>query len=150
MPRFEPVIVQQPRFALAIPRFRFRALASFAGRAALGGDREVALACLVAGRLAAALLDPYSIAPADFRARSTGAKQWLASLSLPAGVRAALAQLADAVAAGERSAVAAALTKVVSAAGHNIDEASAGELGAVVSELSAQVPTEDNRLPAQR
>lgn len=136
MPRFEPVIGQQPRFALVTPRFRFRALAGFAGRASLGGDREVALACLVAGRLASGLLAPYSITPTDCKARSVGAKQWLSSLSLPAAVRATLGQLADAVSGGDKTAVAAALTRVLGAASRNIDEASSAEIKAVIAELA--------------
>src|SRR6266545_1846680 len=104
MPRFERVIVQQPRYALAIPRFRFRALAACAGRAPLGGDREIAMACLVGGRLASALLHPYAINAADMKARSTGAKHWLSSLSLPAPIRSSLVHLADAVGSGNKPA----------------------------------------------
>jgi len=74
MPRFESVIGQQPRFALVTPHFRFRALVSFAGRASLGGDREVAMACLVAGRLAAGMLPPLNIAHADAKGRSAAAR----------------------------------------------------------------------------
>ena len=137
MPRFEPVIVQQPRYALATPRFRFRALAACAGRASLGGDREIALACLVAGRLASALLPPYTIAAADTRARSTAAKHWLSSLSLPTPVRSALTHLADAVASGNQKAAGSALTHLVSVAQRSIDEASSSELAAVTTGLES-------------
>ena len=95
------------------------------------------MACLVAGRLAAALLPPYTIGAADLKARSTGAKQWLASLSLPAPVRAGLTHLADAVAAGNRKTSAAALTHLVSVAQRSIDEASATELVALAANLEA-------------
>jgi hypothetical protein len=137
MPRFEGVIVQQPRYALVTPRFRFRALASFAGRASLGGDREVAMACLVAGRLAASMLDPYTISQPDSAARSAAAKQWFASLALPSPIRSALGHLADAVASGKTAATAAALEKLVTVAGKNMDEASASELRSVRADLSA-------------
>jgi hypothetical protein len=136
MPRFELVIGQQPRFALATPRFRFRALAAFAGRASLGGDREVAMACLVGGHLASAMLAPYSIPPADSKARSGAAKQWLASISLPPAVRIALGQLADAVASGNRAATGSAIERMLAAASRSIDEASAGELRALAAELA--------------
>ncbi len=136
MPRFEIVIGLQPRFALATPHFRFRALAACAGRASLGGDREVAMACLVAGRLGTAMLAPYTITPSDSKARSVAAKQWLASLSVPATVRAALVVVADAVATGSRTAAAAALTVLLTVATHNIDEASATELRALIADLS--------------
>src|SRR3954465_7167797 len=42
----------QPPYAVPSTEFRFPALAALAGRAQLGGDREVALALYVAARLA--------------------------------------------------------------------------------------------------
>jgi hypothetical protein len=138
MPRFDSVIGQQPRYALVTPRFRFRALAACAGRASIGGDREIAMACLVGGRLASALLPPYSIATADLKARSTAAKHWLSSLSLPAPVRSALTHLADAVAVGNRNTSAGALSHLVTVAQRSIDEASASELIAVAAALEAE------------
>ena len=137
MPRFDTVIGQQPRFALATPRFPFRALAACAGRASLGGDREIAMACLVGGRLAAGMLPPYNIAAADLKARSTAAKHWLASLSLPAPVRSGFMHVADAVGAGNRRNVADALTQLVSVAQRSIDEASSSELAAVAAGLDS-------------
>ena len=136
MPRFESVIGQQPRFALATPHFRFRALASFAGRASLGGDREVAMACLVAGRLAAGMLPPLNIAHADAKGRSAAARQWLSSLSLPPAIRTPLAQVADAVVSGNPATTAAALEKMLAAVSRNLDEASAAELRSLVADLS--------------
>src|SRR6476469_8256910 len=136
MPRFESVIGQQPRFALATPHFRFRALVSFAGRASLGGDREVAMACLVAGRLAAGLLPPFNIAHADAKSRSAAARQWLSSLSLPPAIRTPLAQVADAVVSGNPATTAAALERMLAAVSRNIDEASAAELRSLVADLS--------------
>lgn len=140
MPRFESVIGQQPRFALATPHFRFRALASFAGRASLGGDREVAMACLVAGRLASGMLAPFNIPHADVKSRSAAARQWLSSLSLPAAIRTPLAQVADAVASGNPVTAAAALERMLAAVSRNIDEASAAELRSLVADLSPSRP----------
>ena len=137
MPRFDSVIGQQPRFALATPRFRFRALAACAGRASIGGDREIAMACLVGGRLAFVLLPPYSIPTVDLKARSTAAKHWLSSLSLPAPVRSALTHLADAAAAGNRKTTSTALSHLVMVARKSIDEASASELIGVATGLEA-------------
>jgi len=136
MPRFESVIAPQPRFALATPHFRFRALAAFAGRASLGGDREVAMACLVAGRLASGMLPPLTIPHAEAKSRSAAAKQWLSSLSLPAAIRTPLAQVADAVASGNPITAASAIERMLVAVSRNIDEASAAELRALVAELS--------------
>jgi hypothetical protein len=134
------VIGQPPRFALVTPRFRFRALASFAGRASIGGEREVALACLVAGRLAAAMLEPFDLTPADAKARSMCAKQWIASLSLPAGFRTALAEIPDAVASGNRARAASALSTACQRSEGNLDEASVAELRMLVTELREQSP----------
>jgi hypothetical protein len=138
MPRFELVIGQQPRFSLATPRFRFRALAACAGRASLGGDREVAMACLVGARMAASMLAPFTIPPAELKSRSVAAKQWLASMSLPTAIRTAFASLADTVSSGEKAAAGEALSKLTGAAAHQIDEASASELRALVSDLAPQ------------
>ena len=140
MPRFDGVIGQQPRFALATPHFRFRALSAFAGRAALGGDREVALACLVVARLACGMLAPNDIQAADAKSRSAAAKQWLSGLSLPSSIRIPLTHVADAVATGNPLTTAAALEKMLVAVSRNIDEASASELRAVVAELKPALP----------
>ncbi len=146
MPRFETVLGLQPRFALATPHFRFRALAAFAGRASLGGDREVAMACLVAGRLASGMLAPYDIPVPDARARSTAAKQWLSALSLPLVIRTSLVHVADAVASGDPSAAGTAIERMLEAVSSNIDEASATELRALAAELAPkQTATEELR-----
>jgi hypothetical protein len=140
MPRFDGVIGQQPRFALAAAHFRFRALAAFAGRAALGGDREVALACLVVARLASGMLAPFDIQTADAKSRSAATKQWLSALSLPSSIRIPLTHVADAVATGNPTATGAALERMLVAVSRNIDEASAGEIRAIVAELSPPRP----------
>jgi hypothetical protein len=143
MPRFDGVngvIGQQPRFALATPQFRFRALAAFAGRAALGGDREVALACLVVGRLAAGMLSPLDLQASDAKARSAAAKQWLSGLSIPSSIRIPLTHVADAVATGNPMTTASALEKMLVAVSRNIDEPSAAEMRAIVAELRPTLP----------
>ncbi|HEY3257321.1 MAG TPA: hypothetical protein VGJ64_00585 [Gemmatimonadaceae bacterium] len=140
MPRFEAVIGQQPRFALATPHFRFRALATFAGRASLGGDREVAMACLVAGRLASGMLAPFDFPVSGAKARSAAAKQWLSALSLPPAIRTPLTQVADAAASGNPASAAAALERMLVTVSGNIDEASASELRALAAELATTQP----------
>ncbi len=138
MPRFGTVIGQPPRFALATPRFRFRALASYAGRASIGGEREVALACLVAGRLAASMLEPFDFAPPEAKARSASARQWLSSLTLPPTVRTAVAEVPDAVASGNKARAATALSAAIQRVELNLDEASLTELRTLVTELREQ------------
>ena len=117
-----------PPYALASTDFRFRALASHAGRSALGGEREVALAALMAARLASALLPPHPLSPAARAARATGAKGWVASLALQAPLRAPLARLIDTTAGESRTAVASALRAVTDLAAPTLDAASYAEL----------------------
>src|SRR5688500_19769849 len=78
--RFPSVIGSAPPYALHPTRFPCRALAARAGRAALGGEREVALACWLAARLALGLLPPEAV-PAPLReVRAAAARGWLANL----------------------------------------------------------------------
>lgn len=80
--------VDHPPYSLRALDFPFPALAALAGRLPLGGGREIALAALTAARLAVAMLDPDPLPPADRTARAAAARVWLASLALPAPMRA--------------------------------------------------------------
>ena len=65
----------------------------------MGGQRELALACYIGARLAAALSPsaPAGVSDADVRAaRANGARAWLASAALPAATRVPLGRLIDA------------------------------------------------------
>jgi hypothetical protein len=128
-------MIQAPPYALASPAFRFRALASHAGRAALGGDREIALAAFAVGRLAAAMLPPFTLTPADAAARVANTKQWLSSLALPGPQRAACIAVADAVTAGVKRPVVHAISGLVEAAVRNLDQGSIAELHELMAEL---------------
>jgi hypothetical protein len=85
-----------PPYGLSTPTFRFRALAALAGRAALGGPREVALGVYLAARLVQDALSEQSVFNTTRSPRAAGARAWLATLALPAHVRAALVRLIDA------------------------------------------------------
>ncbi|MDO8501241.1 MAG: hypothetical protein Q7S20_05325 [Gemmatimonadaceae bacterium] len=126
----------RPPFAIATPTFRFRALASHAGRAALGGDREVALACFAAARLGAGMLPPFMLAPGDAAARAMSTRNWLASLALPGPARAALNATIDAMASGNRKASGHALTGLLTVVAPQLDQLSATELRELADELS--------------
>jgi hypothetical protein len=93
---FSPV----PPYALSSPAFRFRALASLAGRAPLGGPREVVLATYLVARLADDCLPEKQLPAAAREERSTAARGWLANIALPAPVRTALTKLAETTAHG--------------------------------------------------
>ena len=136
------MIGQLPPFALATPTFRFKALASHAGRASLGGDREVALACFVSARLIAGLLPPLAIGSVDSSARATAAKQWLASLSVPSPTRTAATAAFDAVAGNNFKAAGKALKTLIEAGRAQLDQASISEMTELVNELA------DATLPA--
>jgi hypothetical protein len=89
-----PVMI--PPHSLEATVFRFPGLASLAGRAPLGGRREVALATYVAARLAHDTLAGRGISQPTRVERATHARTWLANIALPAAVRPALGRLIDA------------------------------------------------------
>ena len=123
-----------PPYGIGPIVFPFRALAIHAGHAPLGRGREVALACLMAARLAA----PHTATPLDATiraARATGATRWFASLALPTSLRAPLANVAAASARDDRTALAGALGAVIAAARKHLDSASVAELDGVVQRL---------------
>ena len=129
------LIGQLPPFAIQTPQFRFRALASHAGRAALGGDREVALACFAVARLGAGLLPPVMLAAGDAAARAAATRNWLASLTLASPARSAAAAAIDAIASGNRRAAAESVRDLAAAAGPQLDVASANEIRELAEEL---------------
>jgi len=115
-------------FALAIPAFRFKALALAAGRAPLGGPREAALAVLTGARLAAATSGPGALA-ADIRfARADAARAWLGTIAVPAVAKVAVARLIETSARTDQAALIAALIKVTDVTAPYLDRAARSEL----------------------
>ena len=127
---------QLPPYALSIPVFRFRALAQHAGRAALGGDREIALACFAIARLGAGMLPPFMLAPADAAGRVANTKQWVASLALSAVARTAAASAIDAVGNGDRKTAGHAIARLGELAAKQLDQASVAEIRELTDELA--------------
>lgn len=122
-------------YALAPTPFPFPALAALAGRTTLGGPREVALACLVAARLASGVRAPSL--PADERAtRATGARSWLGALAVPAAVRTAVLKVAEATAGDSPEAVATALGKVMEVTAGQVDGGARLELQRLAASLT--------------
>ena len=130
-----------PRYALATPVFRFRALAALSGRASLGGDRETLVACLQLGRLCAGILPPYDISRELTSERTENTKQWLSSLAVPSGIRSTAFGIFGALSGFDRARCAIAFTDLVKAASAQLDEASRAELNALLAELSASPTT---------
>jgi hypothetical protein len=131
------VIGQPPRYTLATPTFRFRALTALSGRASLGGDRETLVACIQLGRLCAGILPPYEISRELMIERTENTKQWLSSLAVPSGIRSTAFGIFGALSGLDRARCAIAFTDLVKAASAQLDEAARAELNALILELSA-------------
>jgi hypothetical protein len=130
------VFATAPPYGLTPPVFRFPALSARAARGQLGGDREVALAAFVAARLAAPIAHAAAALPLTIRAaRAAGARSWLATLTLPAAVRAAFIRVADATTRDDRAALVPALAAMVDAAGRALDPRARAELDTLARQL---------------
>lgn len=116
-----------PPYALATTTFRFRALAALAGRAPLGGQREVALASYLAARLTDDARGADGLDEATRAERAHAARAWLAGMALPANLRVPFARLLDATAA-EPPALSAAFDGVVALVGDYLDPPARSEL----------------------
>lgn len=124
-----------PPYGLLTPLFRFRALASLAGRAPLGGPREVALATYLVARLVDDCLPAKALPVAARLERSSAARSWLSSIALPAPVRASLTQLAE-VTGTDASELTTALAGAISATSTYLDAAARLELDRLAQSLA--------------
>jgi hypothetical protein len=98
------------------------------GRSPLGGEREVALAALLAARLVLGALPPQPLPQGVRAARANGARAWLAALAVPAPLRQALARLVDATAGIDRASLEPALQAVIDASSPQLDPPAIAEL----------------------
>lgn len=130
------VIVPFLPYALGTPSFPFRHLASLAGRAPIGGAREVALGCFMAARLAAEL-GPGGLAVSEEArtARAAAAKSWLGTLTLPTSVRGPIARCIESSATGSPAATARDLAALSASCASYLDGASRTELDALAAAL---------------
>ncbi|MEO7821973.1 MAG: hypothetical protein ABIS15_00090 [Gemmatimonadaceae bacterium] len=144
------MIGQPPRFTLATPVFRFRALAALTARASLGGDRETVLACLQLGRLCAGLLRPYTMSRELTVERIEQTRQWVSALAVPTGIRAVAFSIFGALNGFDRSRAALALADLVKAAYGQLDEASRFELDTVRQELISSTVAHSRHTTAQQ
>lgn len=133
------VLVSQLPYALSPPTFRFPALAALAGRAPLGGRREVALAAYLAARLADDALPERGLSRSTRAERAGHAKAWLSTLALPATIRPAIAHLLEA-SAGESTAVAPAIRNVMTVTSDFLDPPVRRELDKLASSLERSTP----------
>jgi hypothetical protein len=135
-----------PPYSLSSLHFSFRALAEQAANARIGGAREVALACLMAGRLVASAPASAVLAQSARAARVTAARAWFASLTLPAALRAPLDRLCDTAIEGDIERAGAALASVIAAARRHLDSASVTELERLIQGLQGSERHEPPRL----
>jgi hypothetical protein len=143
-----------PPYALSAPVFRFRHLAALAGRAPIGGAREVALACFVAARLVSDCSDPaLDLDEASRTARCAGAKGWLGTIAIPSPVRTPVAKLAEASATADPAVMAPLVASLAKAAESFLDAASRSELDALMAtltEAARRAPAAESALVASR
>ncbi|HEX7978497.1 MAG TPA: hypothetical protein VF461_07845 [Gemmatimonadaceae bacterium] len=133
--------VTLPPYALSAPVFRFRHLAALAGRAPIGGAREVALACFVAARLVSDCCDPaLELDEPALAARCAGAKGWLGTIAIPSPVRTPVAKLAEASATASPAAMAPLVSSLANAAESFLDAASRSELDVLAARLASMAP----------
>jgi len=144
------VIGQPPRFTLATPVFRFRALAALTARTSLGGDRETVLACMQLGRLCAGLLPPYTMSRELTVERIEQTRQWVSALAVPTGIRAVAFSIFGALNGFDRSRAALALADLVKAAYGQLDEGSRFELDTLKQELTASTVAHARHTTAQQ
>lgn len=135
-----------PPYAVEPTTFRFPALAFLAGRSALGGQREVALATYLAARLAHDTHPARGVSQDARAERAAHAKNWLSTLVLPPNVRIALARLVDA-SAGEPMEAATAVGEVVRTTESFLDARARAELEQLAVALQS-TPVTNDRPPA--
>lgn len=85
-----------PPYSLEPVQFSLPAIADAAGSAALGGDREMALATFMVARLMLATLPPAPLSQSERAVRADRTRNWLSALAMPQPARMALLRCIDA------------------------------------------------------
>ena len=98
----------------------------------------MALAALMAARLADAFLLEVPLSAAARGSRAAGARVWCSTLTLPAAARIPLARVVDASENGDRAHVAELLSAFAVVAGPLLDPASRAELADLATSLAAR------------
>ena len=132
------MLISKPPYGLAPTPFRFAALAALAGRAPLGGRREIALATYLAARLVDDVLEENGLSAPIRADRAGSARNWLSTVALPAPVRQPLARLIDSSAGGAGGA-SQAVRAVIAVTADFLDRAARLELEHLAETLEAQV-----------
>lgn len=123
--------VSAPRapYSLEPNSFSFPSLASLAGRAPLGGPRELALACLLVCRIVRdSLPESDELTPEQLAVRVAMAKNWLGTAAIQAPCRGALGRLLDSCAKRDRAAMHPAIEAVIAVTANHLDQGARLEL----------------------
>lgn len=96
-----------------------------AGKAPLGGPRELALACILVGRMVrdAAVSTGTSLSEDQLLTRVAAAKHWLGNAAIQAPIRQALSRLCETTGSSSRSGVKAALDGVMTVTANHLGSA---------------------------
>lgn|GEM_PF-1171085 len=123
-----------PPYSLEPVLFTFPALAASAASAALGGNREMALAAITAARLMLASVPPVALGVPERTVRAERAKNWLSALSMPQPARMAVIRALDAsIESGMEGA--ASIREMMHVLTGHISPAALVELGALAERL---------------
>jgi hypothetical protein len=133
---FNRVLPSQPPYAVAPTEFRFPALAALAGRAQLGGDREVALAMYVTARLVQDSVGAGCLGDAARLERAANAKTWVSSFALPGPARQSIIHLIEST-AGDTASLVEDLRAVVASARPYLDIQSQAELDRLAKSIAS-------------
>ena len=135
------VLVRSDPQSLAFRTLPFRALASLAARAPIGGEREVVLGCFMAARLALLAFETSTGEKASNEARgqrAVAARVWFAGLALPATLRTLFGRLVDASAGDDRRELGFRLSAVAEAAARFLDDPARAEMNALLERVRGQ------------
>jgi hypothetical protein len=124
-------------YSVAPTAFRFPALAALAGRAPIGGQREIVLGTYVAARLADDTQPSRELSVEARSERARNARSWLSMTALPTAVRAALLAISDATATDSVSTLEA-LRAAFEVVGPSLDADSRAEVTRLIDALDAQ------------
>lgn len=132
-----PVSNTTPAFAPVRATFACPALLAAAGRAGIGGAREMLMGAVMAVRLASGLRRPFPLEPAVRSSRAEAARAWLVALTVPAKARTAFLRSFATSASGDLAAAADAIDAVTEVTAPHLDRVARSELVRLAAGLRA-------------
>lgn len=123
--------------SLAVHTLPFRALATLAARAPLGGERELVMACFMAARLLDGAVGAAAGASEARIARADAARGWFAALTLPKRARTVFARALEASATNDPDAMVQAVGLVIEETAHVLDAGARREMEELGERIAA-------------